>query len=52
MKKVKLTSEQQKHILEAHNRLIDGIKLGVNKSQRTGYLDTPLFKQDNQTNLF
>lgn len=50
--KNRMTKDQQKAIIEAHNRMENGIKLGVQKSQKTGYYNTPLFRSDNQTSLF
>lgn len=52
MKKPKYTKEEQKLIIEAHNRMENGIKLGVRKSQKTGNSETPLFNSNNQTSLF
>jgi hypothetical protein len=52
-KKNKLTPLQARYIVRAHNESEHGLNLSkVNKSLQTGYLDTPLFKQENQTKLF
>jgi hypothetical protein len=52
MKKTKYTPEQQKLIIEAHNNSENGIRLGVQKSQKSRYTETPLFKKENQIKLF
>ncbi|KOY86023.1 hypothetical protein AD998_07585 [bacterium 336/3] len=46
------TLEEQKLILEVHNSLEEGINLKVKRSNQKGFTDTPLFNQNQQTDLF
>lgn len=46
------TLEEQKLILEVHNSLEEGINLKTKRSNQKGFTDTPLFRQNEQTDLF
>jgi len=50
--KTRHLTERQKLLLAAHQSLKHGVNLGVRKSMRKGYSDTPLFAPSNQTDLF
>lgn len=54
VKTVTAKEQRQKQLLEAHRDSDNGLRLGTRKSQRKGFLDTPLFSElgGSQTTLF
>ena len=49
--KGKMTTDQI-NLIRAHNASPNGLKLGVSKQDRKPASNTPIFKQDNQINIF
>jgi hypothetical protein len=51
-KKRKQMSKTDKLLVETHNNLEEGLNMKIARSKQKGFTDTPLFQQNQQTDLF